>query len=296
MIGRTTRFLFVLSIAALAAGSAQALDVIIDFETEDDLVTPLIHGQSIYSTARPNHTNPFVPFSNDTHLEFGRFVTVSSTNLGSDGNLGPAIFDSDPADTTSTSDPDLLVGLGNILMLQRDEGPATHLDPTNGLIFNNPSDEGTGDDNGSIVFESLQAGVLVHPISIDLVDVDDNVELDIVLTDHAGLMRTYTAPPNWTTDITEAPVGWHTLSLETLSDQPAAAGATGGPATVVEDAGFDSANVVRVEVRYFGATPSGGIDNLRFSVDIIPEPSGLLLSGVAAIGCLLARQRRQPTG
>jgi hypothetical protein len=296
MIGRTAWFSFALVSAALAAGSAQALDVTVDFETEDDLVTPLIHGQSVYSTPRPNHTNPFVPFSNDTHLEFGRFFTVSSTDLGSDSHLGPAIFDSDPADTPSTSDPDLLVGLGNIMILQRDEGPATHLDPTNGLIFNNPSDEGTGDDNGSIIFESLQSGVLLHPISIDLVDIDDGVELDIVLTDHAGLERTYTAPSNWTTDLTEAPVGWQTLSLETLADQPAAAGATGGPATAVEDAGFNDQNVVRLEVKFFGRTPSGGIDNLRFSVDIIPEPAGLMLGGLAAIGCLLARQRRRPPG
>jgi hypothetical protein len=291
MIGRSSWFYLVLFSAALAAGSAQALDVTIDFETEDDLVTPLIHGQSVYSTPRPNHTNPFVPFSNDTHLEFGRFFTVSSTNLGSDSNLGPAIFDSDPADNPSTSDPDLLVGLGNILMLQRDEGPATHLHPTNGLIFNNPSDEGTNDDRGSIVFEIESLLIAVHPVSIDLVDIDDGVELDIVLTDAEGRERTYTAPSNWTTDITEAPVGWKTLSLETLANQPAAANATGGPATVVQDPEFNAQNVVRLEVKYFGPTPSGGIDNLRFSADIIPEPSGLML-GVAAVAGLLARQRR----
>src|SRR6478736_3434462 len=91
----------------------------LNFETDDDFVTPLVHGQSLYSTPRPNNVNPAVPFSTDTRLEFGRLIKISSTNLGSDGNLGPAIFDSDPRDTppASTSDPDLLVGLGNVLIL-----------------------------------------------------------------------------------------------------------------------------------------------------------------------------------
>src|SRR3954447_24983384 len=147
----------------------------IDFETDDDFVTPLVHGQSIYSTARPNHANPAVPFSTDTRLEFGRLIKISSVNLGSDGNLGPAIFDSNPLHTppASTLDPDLLVGLGNILMLQRDEGPNTTLDPKYGLKFNNPNDEATPDDIGSIVIDFLLANT--HPMAIDLVDIDDHV-------------------------------------------------------------------------------------------------------------------------
>jgi hypothetical protein len=290
MIGRA-HWLIVVAGLTLMASSAQAVNFLIDFETEDDFLTPLIHGQSVYSTPRPNHTNPFVPFSTDTHLEFGRLFNVSATNLGTDSHLGPAIFDSDPADTPTTSDPDLRVSKGNILMLQRDEGPNTNLHPTNGLRFNNPSDEGTGDDQGSIVFETLRFGV--HPISIDLVDIDNGVEVDVVLTDHQARSRTYTAPSNWTTQVTDAPKGWHTLSLETLLNQPAEPNATGGDATVVQDAGFNDQDVARLEVKFFGVTPSGAIDNLRFSAVVIPEPGSLVLSGVAIAACFVSRSRRR---
>src|SRR6476659_4520784 len=247
----------------------------INFETDDDFVTPLVHGESIYSTPRSNHVNPAVPFSTDTPLEFGRLIKISAKNLGTDGNLGPAIFDSNPSDTppASTLDPDLLVGLGNILILQRDEGPNTSLDPKYGLKFNNPNDEATPDDIGSIVIDFLLPNV--HPMSVDLVDIDNNVRLNVILTDQLGRNRTYAVPSNWTTDIAaHGPAGFQTLSLQTLLNQAAAPNATGGAATATQDLGFKSSRVARLEVQFLGSAISGGIDNLVFSV---PEPGSIML-------------------
>src|SRR5436190_10711284 len=225
----------------------------INFETDDDFVTPLVHGESIYSTPRSNHVNPAVPFSTDTRLEFGRLIKISSSNLGTDGNLGPAIFDSNPLHTppASTLDPDLLVGLGNVLILQRDEGPNTSLDPNYGLRFNNPNDEATPDDIGSIVIDFLVPNV--HPITIDLVDIDNKVTLNVILTDQAGRNRTYAVPSNWTTDIAaHGPAGYQTLSLQTLLNQSAAPNATGGAAKATQDLGFNSSRVMRLEVQFIG--------------------------------------------
>jgi len=277
---------------ALAASSAHAQGTItINFETEDDFVTPLVHGQSVYSTPRANNGNPFVPFATDTVLEFGTLFTVSATVIGGDDHLGPAIFDSDPADTTSTSDPDLLVGLGNVLMLQRDEGPNTHLDPVHGLVFNNPSDEGDRADRGSIVFDSLIP--LVHPVSLDLVDIDNGANVNVILTDVLGRERLYRVPERWTTQVTDSPTGFHTLSLETLMNQPAAPGATGSDATASQEAGFNDQDVVRLEVQFVGNLPSGALDNLRVSARVIPEPSAGLLTMIAAVGVLAGSRRRR---
>jgi hypothetical protein len=273
---------------SLSRTTQGALIYNLNFETDDDFVTPLVHGQSVYSTPRSNHVNPGVPFSTDTRIEFGRLIKISSKNLGSDGNLGPAIFDSDPSDTlaASTQDPDLLVGLGNVLILQRDESPNTSLDPKYGLKFNNPNDEATSDDIGSIVIDFLLPNV--HPMTIDLVDVDANLNLNVILTDQIGRNRTYAVPSNWTTDIAaDGPTGYKTLNLQTLLNQSAAPNATGGAAKATQDLGFDSSRVVRLEVQFLGSSISGAIDNLVFSV---PEP-GTLWGGVFALG--IACWRRQ---
>ena len=253
----------------------------IDFETEDDFATTLAHGQSISSFPRANRTAPFVPFSTDTHLEFGRLVNISSTMIGNDGHLDAAIFDSDPADTTQTDDENLLVGLGNILMLQGDEHPDTSLDASHGLMFDEPNDEATHTDRGSIVFDFLVP--YVHPISIDLIDVDRGVHMDVILTDSIGRQRTYLVPTEWTTDITDAPIGFQTLSLETLLAQPAEPNAAGDDATASQDAGFNAFAVRRLEVRILGFSPSGAIDNIVFS---IPEPSAVVLAIWSAIAML----------
>jgi hypothetical protein len=263
----------------------------IDFETEDDFATPLVQGQSVYSSPRPNNVNPAVPFSTDSHLEFGRLIKISSTNLGSDGNLGPAIFDSDPADAPAGSnlDDDLRVGLGNVLILHRDEGPNTMLDPAFGLRFNNPNDEATPDDIGSIVIDFLIANA--HPMAIDLVDIDDRVNLSVILTDFTGRHRIYSVPSNWTTDIDDdGPNGFQTLNLETLVNQPAEPSATGGDATATQDLGFNPDRVMRLEVQFLGDSISGAIDNLTFAV---PEPSTLSAGAFAVVIALWRCRSRQ---
>jgi hypothetical protein len=275
----------------LASHSAYALPipspVVIDFETEDDFTTPLVNGQSIYSTARPNNATPAIPFASDTVLEFGNLINVSSTIIGSDGHLGPAIFDSDPADNAGTLDPDLLVGLGNVLLLHRDEGPNHDIDPTYGLVFRNPNDEADFADRGSIVFDFLVP--LCRPMTLDLVDVDDNVNVIVVLTDNLGRDRTYLVPENWTTQITDSPAGYHTLDLEDLAPQSAAPGATGLAATGVQDLGYDGSHVVRMEVQFLGSSPSGALDNLVFSR--VPEPATAWLAVAAGAWVVTGRRR-----
>lgn len=280
-----------LALVLLAAPLGWALPipstVVLDFETEDDFVTPLVNGQALYSTPRPNNVGPNIPFASDAVLEFGNLVTISSVILGSDGHLGPVAFDSDPADNAGTGDPDLLVGLGNILVLQRDESPNTHTDPTYGLVFNNPNDEATVSDRGSIVFDFLVP--LCKPMTLDLVDIDENVNVVVVLTDSVGRERTYLVPANWTTEVLENPAGYHTLDLQSLLPQSAAPNATGLAATALEDTGFNSNNVRRMEVQFIGSSPSGGLDNLVFST--VPEPATHLLSLTAAV-CATWRRRQ----
>jgi hypothetical protein len=260
----------------------------IDFETEDDFVTPLVHGQAIYSTGRPNVVDPAVPYGSDTVLEFGNLFNVSSTVIGIDGHLGPAIFDTDATDTlpANTTDDDLLVGLGNVLMLQADELPATTVHATQGLVFTTPNDDAHFHDRGSIVFDFLAPNV--HLISIDLVDVDPGVMMDVILTDVNGKKRTYDVPFAWTTDITVNPAGYQTLDLETLLNQPAAPLATGGDATAVEQLGFDDSQIARLQIKILGGSPSGAIDNVVFAV--VPEPSVMALCTLALL--MFGRLRR----
>jgi hypothetical protein len=277
-----TAILLVAAVGLLGNAAIDAAPMMtLDFETEDDFASTLVHGQSISSIARPNRTAPFVPFSADSRLEFGRLVSISSTMIGDDGHLDAAIFDSDPADTTETDDENLLVGLGNILMLQADEHPDTSMDATHGLMFDEPNDEATHTDRGSIVFDFLVP--TVRPMSIDLIDVDQGVHMELILTDGAGRQRMYAVPTEWTTDITDAPAGYQTLRLDTLMPQPAAPNAAGDDAIAIQDPGFNDFSVRRLEVRILGFSPSGGIDNLVFA---IPEPSAVALALLGAIAVL----------
>jgi hypothetical protein len=276
-----------------AADAALALPMTaytIDFETEDDFVTPLVDGQSVYSTARPDRAaSPAVAYSSDTVLEFGHLFNISSTVIGGGaGHLGPAIFNSNMA-PAATQDDDLLVDLGNVLLLHRTEGPNHAFDATYGLVFTNPNDEATFADRGSIVFDFLVP--LVKPTSIDLVDIDNNVEVVVVMTDNLGRERTYLVPENWTTDVNLNPAGqgYRTLDLQTLLAQSAEPLAGGGPATASQDAGYNGGHVVRLEVEFVGSSPSGALDNLIF--EVIPEPSSAML-GLAGIGCAMAIRRR----
>lgn len=287
----TARNLFIQSramagVAVVLAGATLTQAVTLDFETEDDFLTPLVNGQSISSFARPDFKG--VPFSTDGALEFGNLVNVSSTVDGPDGHLGISVFDTDPAGPNAGSqDPDLLVDKGNILILQSDNpGNAddTVLTINNGLVFLNPNDEADPADRGSIIFDFLSP---VEPTSIDLVDINGGAHLTLYLTDSSGDQRVYDVPSKWTTDVTVDPTGWQTLWLNTLADQPSEANAIGGDATVtLNEAGYDPLDVVQLRVA-FDATisSSAGIDNLVF----VPEPASLALMG---LGTLAALRRR----
>ncbi len=256
----------------LSITTGQASAILLDFETEDDFVTPLINGQIIDAAF------------DGADLEFGNIVTISSTQIGPGGHLGVTVFDSDAADQLpNTQDPDLLVELGNILILQNDDSPNTANDTPEGLRYTFPNDEATYNDRGSILFTFNNPSEMT---SIDLVDVNGGVNMVVTLTDTNSKTRTYNVPSMWTTDPTVSPTGYQTLLLNTLADQPAEPNAAGGDATATEDLGFGPAAVVTLDIAIVGNSPSGGIDNLVF----IPEPSSLALLSLAGLALLRRRK------
>jgi hypothetical protein len=250
-------FAIVISIQAVSTAT-----YVLDFETEDDFVTPLSNGQAI-----------------DT--EFGNFVNISSRIIGYDGHLGPAIFDSSPGglnDYPGAYDNDLLVGLGNVLILQNDDHPAQSIPG----FFDIPDDEASYSDRGAFVFDFLQP---VQIESIDLIDIDNKAKVEITLTDNQSKQRVYSIGQNWTTDVSVSGDGWETLDLTTLS--PQAADGTGGPAIVTfNDALFDGTSIVNMDVAFIGCSPSGAIDNIAF----IPEPMTVAFIG---LGAVLLRKRKK---
>lgn len=259
--------------------------ITLDFSTEDDFVTSLVNGQSISSFARADRDG--VPFSTDTVLEFGNLVNISSTIEGSDGHLDAVVFDSDPnGPNAGSSDPDLLVDRGNILILQTDNPSGqtnTSLSGTHGLIFDTPNDEANFNDRGSIVFDFLSP---VELTSIDMVDINGGAHATLTLADSGGDLRIYDVPSQWTTDVTVALNGWQTLFLNTLAAQPSEANAAGNDATVIQnDAGFDPLDVVQLRVAFDGDPSSAGLTNLVF----VPEPASLALLGLGGLAMLRRR-------
>ena len=201
----------------------------LDFATEDDFATVLVNGQDVQPGA-----------------EFGRMVTVSG--LSATG-LDAAVFDSTPGGpNTGGQDPDLLVDLGNVLILQR---VPTQTVPG---VFDYPNDDPNG---GELSFDFPGAGVEL--VSIDLIDIDDipAQETTLILTDRDGRSRTYLVPRGWTEDVlVDGPPGFGTLSLASLEPQPGFR----STATAFEDPGFDPRAVRSLSVRLMG---SGAVDNLR---------------------------------
>ena len=201
---------------------------------------------------------------------YASFLTLSALSNGSP-SLGAGIFDSSPAGPNSgSSDQDLLVGLGNILILQ------SHNFPTQTLpgIYDTPNDEAAG---GTIVFDFVNP---LKMLSIDLIDIDGNGPVDLFLLDGSGRTRTYNVSSSWTRDIfSQGPAGFDTLDLTTLAAQ---VGEGGGTATAFEDLQFDSLDVVRMTVVHSG---SAGIDNLV----VIPAPPALAM---LALGLILRRRTR----
>lgn len=226
---------------------------IIDFTFEDDGVTPLLNGQAI-----------------DQNEEFGVLFDI----LSSGPNAGAAIFDSTPG--VNPADPDLWVGLGNVLILQTDNGGNGAM---TGDFFDNPNDEADG--INTLFFNFFQP-VALH--AIDLIDVDQNGPVTVTLTDGMGRSRIYHVAANWTYEVNDNNLpmggkGFDTLDLTSLADQ---VGEGGGVATATQDNGFDANDVLHLTVAMDG---SGAIDNLVF----VPEPASALL---LVAGALLLRRRR----
>ncbi len=241
------RSVIALALAGLAS-AASAQTFCIDFTTEDDFVTALGNGQII-----------------DT--EFGNLLTISGT-----GGAGLAIFDSNPAGPNAGGpDPDLLVGLGNLLIIQSSSASAS-----SGGFFNTPNDSAG---NGTITFDFLAPALVT---SIDLVDIDSSVMVTVTLTDGEGDMRIFDVPNGWTFDKQANPGadGYATLNLTTLASQ---AGETAVLATASQDAGFDIGGVVQMTV---ASTGSFAVDNVKF----VPTPASAVLLGA---GGLLGFRRRR---
>ena len=182
-------------------------------------------------------STPWVPF---------RGVELRAVSAS---GLGACAFDSDPAGPNGlSSDPDLLVDRGNVLILQ--ERP---LQSAPG-VFDFPDDDRNG---GRVLFRF--EGDRVAPLSIDLVDVcpEPDQAVRVVLYDENEFTRTFEVPAGWTEDVTQGGLGWRTLDLTTLEPQPGFA----STATATEFWAFDEDAVLEIEVSFSG---SGAIDRLAF--------------------------------
>lgn len=209
--------------------------LVLDFETEDDGVTPLVNGQEV-----------------TTPPAFGNVVAISASGP----NWGPAIFDSDPAGPNAGGpDPDLLVDLGNVLILQEDPTQTTP------WLFDLPDDALLG---GTLRFDFLEPAEL---LSIDLIDVCPGPPLQDVtveLVDQALKTRTYHVPGGWTGDVPALPPGHGTLDLTTLAPQPGLQ----ATATAAQDRGFDASGVVSLRVHF---ASSGAVDRLELRTGTAPR-------------------------
>jgi len=179
--------------------------------------------------------------------EFGNVVSVASFGP----NLGAALFDSTPGGPNDPGpDRDLLVGLGNIMILQN----TTAGTQTVAGIYDTPNDD---QDGGTITFD-FPGPVECHYIDVIDFDEEDVDGIDIVLTDSSGDTRTYDVPGGFTEDLlNDGPPAFRRLDLTTLAAQPGFIAA----ATASEDPGFDPEDVVSVSCNFGGP---GGIDNFCF--------------------------------
>ncbi|MEM9064333.1 MAG: hypothetical protein AAGB51_02465 [Planctomycetota bacterium] len=246
-------------LVALGLASAPALGgvQVIDFTTEDDGVTALVNGQEVGD------------LTGGVYEEFGNLFNLTHIS----GGAGLSIFDTSfTGPNIGGGDPDLIVGLGNILIIQENNnGLGTQ---TVDDIFDTANDDAGG---GVYRFDFFTA---VEMLEVTLVDVNGGNDIDVTLIDSQGLTRVYSVPAMWTNDISvSGPLGYGVLDLTSLAPQSS----EGGNFTnVSQDLGFNSLDVVAVEFQFFG---SGGIDNLTF----IPTPG---VATVLGLGLLASRRRR----
>ena len=327
-INNLSRTLLIVGLS-LGVSLARADVVTIDFEMDSDS-NSLVNGLAITEAPAGNTdieifdsdgTSTTVPEGNgDQLISVSNLFTITSTG---NEHVGAAIFDSTPRLSGGTggpnafpiagsvADPDLLVNLGNVLILQEDSGipgPDTRREggiPTGNLIFNQPDDD---ENEGSIFFNFSEA---VEAVSIDLVDFSSGASGLVTLTDVDGNERVFTVPEEFTFDIADEldfaegdplgdgdpsndPVeGFATLLFDELAPQDGEGRLDSGGApivTSVNDTGaFDIGQVVTIEVAFGGPNPSGAIDNLVFAT-AVPEPNAVLLLGIGSV-CLAVRRR-----
>ena len=204
----------------------------LDFETDDSGQT-MVHGTRVDSEFDGDGVFPVITGSvNDSGMNTAAIL---------DSSTGPAL-----------QDPDLLVGNGNILILQTDAN-TSECPPGSGVFCSHNDDE----DGGLLRFSWGTRPV--RALSLVLVDIDATDGLSrVVLTDESGANRTYSVPADWTGDlVTDGTSGTGTLDLTTLADQIG----FGSSATASEDAAFDPERVVQIDVQLGG---SGGVDDVVF--------------------------------
>ena len=229
-------------ICSTEAGPACSFDVtveqselcfVLNFDT-DDQGNGMVHGTKV-----------------DTEFDGGPNYPVTITSVvNASGQNTAAILNSSTG--PASQDPDLLVGCGNILIMQTDSN-LSFCSP--GVYCTHNDDE----DGGTLSFAFNQP---TTPSSIVLIDIDASDPVStVVLTDSNGKTRTYTVPANWTGDlIVNATTGKKTLDLTTLANQPG----FGSTATASEQAGYDPSAVVQIDVHLGG---SGAVDDLSWCQD-----------------------------
>jgi hypothetical protein len=201
--------------------------------------------------------------------EFGEYFTVDGL---SGSGLSAAIFDSSAiGPNASSTDQDLLVGQGNLLMLQEIAGQST---PD---VYDTPDDDVLG---GSLTFQFSSPSTAC---SIDLVDIDLDSFIDqtarVTLTDTMSRERVFVVPGGWTEDIEiDGGAGFRTLTLDTLAAQPGFM----ATATASEDAGFDQTAVTTMEIAF---ASSGAVDNFAFVPDSVPAtgPRGITATQAGSV-------------
>jgi hypothetical protein len=205
--------------------------ITLDFTASNE--GPLAHGQDL-----------------ETPGETFDCVTISGGPIGGGplGNAGAAIFDSTGG--PAGQDPDLMVGQGNILILQNNEN--AQVLTKSGDFYAHPNDD---HDGGTLTFTFCEPA---DATTIDLIDIDDANGpgfpdgATVVLTDVNGFTHTITVPDGWT-----ANGGVGVLDLKTLANQTGVS----GDATASEQVGYDNTSVVSIAVTL---ESSGAVDNLEF--------------------------------